>query len=98
MRVRVLGMGTVTTGMSDTTEISGMRGMQETQGRTGTVPAPRDETARATTAATDDGPGSGGRDRRGRVAQGRAEGALRARGFVVTEVRSFESGSVAKRT
>ena len=49
MRVRVLGMGTVTTGMSDTTEISGMRGMQEMQGRTGTVPVHRDETARATT-------------------------------------------------
>ena len=45
MRVRVLGMGTVTTGMSDTTEISGMRGMQETQGRTGTVPVHGDETA-----------------------------------------------------
>ena len=97
MRVRVLGMGTVTTGMSDTTEISGMRGMQEMQGRTGTVPVHGDETARATTRLELDP---------GRVAEiagdaslGDAlKGALRARGFVVTEVRSFESGSVAKRT
>ena len=64
-------------------------------GRTGTVPA----TGRDGRATHDwNWTRVGGRDRRGRVAQGRAEGALRARGFVVTEVRSFESGSVAKRT
>ena len=97
MRVRVLGMGTVTTGMSDTTEISGMRGMQEMQGRTGTVPVHGDETARATTRLELD-PGRVAEIAGDASLRDALKGALRARGFVVTEVRSFESGSVAKRT
>ena len=48
MRVRVLGMGTVTTGMSDTTEISGMRGMHGDAGENGDGPRPRGRDARAT--------------------------------------------------
>ena len=83
MRVRVLGMGT--TGTTGTT------------GMTGTVPGPGDDSARATARLELD-PGRVAEVAGDASLRNALEGALRARGFVATEVRAFESGSVAKRT
>ena len=100
MRVRVLGMGTGTTGISGTTgtpRMLGMTGMPGTPGMTGTVPAPGDDDARATARLELD-PGRVAEVAGDASLRNALEGALRARGFVATEVRAFESGSVAKRT